>query len=77
MIDMFKEIDKNEKNEKTAFIIMLGVLSEKLTEIINLLSENKTKFNEVSKEIKKFQELQQSDKQHISGIYILTNEDYD
>jgi hypothetical protein len=33
MIDYFKEVYNKEKNENTAFVLMLGVLSEKLTEI--------------------------------------------
>jgi 2-hydroxy-3-keto-5-methylthiopentenyl-1-phosphate phosphatase len=47
MEKMFNEIYKNEKNEHTAFVLMLGVLSEKLTEIINLI----TKANTLSTEI--------------------------
>lgn len=38
MIETFKEIQKQEKNENTALIIMLGILSEKLTDITDLLS---------------------------------------
>lgn len=39
MEKMFKEIYKNETNEHTAFVLMLGVISEKLSEIINLLGQ--------------------------------------
>ena len=39
MEKMFKEIYKNETNEHTAFVLMLGVISEKLSEIINLLEK--------------------------------------
>lgn len=42
MEKMFKEIYKNETNEHTAFVLMLGIISEKLTQIINLL-EGRTK----------------------------------
>lgn len=35
----FKEIYKNETNEHTAFVLMLGVISEKLSAIINLLEK--------------------------------------
>ena len=39
MEKIFKEIYKNETNEHTAFVLMLGVISEKLSEIINLLGQ--------------------------------------
>lgn len=42
MEKMFKEIYKNETNEHTAFVLMLSVISEKLSEIINLLGEKPT-----------------------------------
>lgn len=43
MQELFKSYYKNEKNEHTAFVLMLGVISEKQTEIINELKAlNKT-----------------------------------
>lgn len=43
----FKEIARQETNEFTAFILMLGVLSEKLSDIADLISTS----NKLSKEI--------------------------
>lgn len=37
MQKMFTEIYQKEKNECTAFILMLGAISEQLNEIISLL----------------------------------------
>lgn len=76
MKDMFMEIHKNEKNEKTAFILMLGVLSEKLTEIINLLQDS----NKIFAEIKENLQLVKKEKVELANekFYMpLTNEDYD
>ena len=47
MTDLFKDIYKNEKNENTALILMLGVLSEKLSEIAIEIEKS----NKLSKEI--------------------------
>lgn len=47
MEKMFKEFCKNEKNEMTALALMLGVLSEKLTEIAVLIEKS----NKLSSEI--------------------------
>lgn len=37
MKNMFSEIYQKEKNECTAFILMLGAISDQLNEIISLL----------------------------------------
>lgn len=37
----FEKMYKNEKNDKTALILMLSVISEKLIEIITLLKDTK------------------------------------
>lgn len=69
MEDVFMEISKREKNENTALILMLGVLSEKLTEIINLLQTS----NKLAKEVK---EQKENIKKEIVIIEQLTPEDY-
>ena len=72
----FEKIGKRETNENTALILMLGVLSEKLSEIIKLLSENSQKFNE----IKNGFETLKTNKKEIENkkFYMpLTTEDYD
>ena len=38
----FERIAKQETNENTALILMLGIISEKLTEIIRILKDKKT-----------------------------------
>jgi chromosome condensin MukBEF ATPase and DNA-binding subunit MukB len=76
MLDMFMKIHENEKNEKTAFILMLGVLSEKLTEIIDLLSANKEKFDLIKKDLKELKQIKkelENDKFYMP----LTSADYD
>jgi hypothetical protein len=47
MVDMFMEFHKNEKNEHTAFVLMLGVISEKLSETIALLKESNKKLEDI------------------------------
>ena len=47
MRDMFKEIYEKETNETTALILMLGVLSEKLTDITTLIERS----NKLSRDI--------------------------
>lgn len=37
----FEKIAKQETNEKTALLLMLGIISEKLSEIISLLKNQK------------------------------------
>ena len=76
MKDMFMEIHENEKNEKTAFILMLSVLSEKLTEIIDLLSANNEKFDLIKKELKSLK-MQRAELQNEKFYMPLTAEDYD
>lgn len=76
MTDMFLKFHETEKNEKTAFILMLGVLSEKLTEIINLLED----CNKTLAKIEKGLELPKKEKAELTNkkFYIpLTAEDYD
>ena len=46
----FKEIYKSETNEHTAFVLMLGVISEKLSEIINLLKGKATNKTDLTPE---------------------------
>lgn len=46
----FKEIYKSETNEHTAFVLMLGVISEKLSEIINLLKGKATSKTDLTPE---------------------------
>lgn len=46
----FKEIYKAETNEHTAFVLMLGVISEKLSEIINLLKGKATSKTDLTPE---------------------------
>lgn len=76
MTDMFIEIHKNEKNEKTAFVLMLGVLSEKMTEIIDLLSANNQKFDLVKKDLESIKS-QRAELQEEKFYMPLTAEDYD
>jgi hypothetical protein len=70
------EIHKNEKNENTAFVLMLGVLSEKMTEIINLLEDSNKKIEFIKNDL----ETVNSQKKELKEkkFYMpLTNEDYD
>ena len=48
--DMFLKIHENETNENTALILMLGDISGKLTNIIDLLKIKKTEKNELTPE---------------------------
>jgi hypothetical protein len=78
MLDMFMKIHENEKNENTAFVLMLGVISEKLTEIIDLLSENNKKFNLINDGLKELKETRAELELEDDKFYIpLTPEDYD
>lgn len=78
MEKMFKEIYKNEKNENTALILMLGVLSEKLTEIIDLLSANNKKFDLIKQDLKELIEQQAELELEDNKFYmLLTSDDYD
>jgi uncharacterized membrane protein (DUF106 family) len=78
MLDMFMKIHENEKNENTAFIIMLGVLSEKLSEIIKLLSINNEKFNLIKKDLKEIEEKRKELELEDDKVYMpLTSADYD
>jgi hypothetical protein len=78
MLDMFMKIHENEKNENTAFIIMLGVLSEKLTEIIDLLSENNKKFNLINDGLKELKQIKSELEIEDDKVYMpLTSADYD
>ena len=73
MTEVFNEIYKNEKNEKTAFILMLGVLSEKLTDIADLISMS----NKLSKEIlSSLEGAKNSPRKEIVIVQPLSREDY-
>lgn len=72
----FEKIYTSEKNEKTAFILMLSVISEKLNEVIDLLAQNNKQLISIGKDLKtlnnKRLELQE-DKSYLP----LTSADYD
>lgn len=73
MKEMFMEIHRNEKNENTALILMLGVLSEKLTEIIDLISKS----NKLSTELFSCLTTANTEtKKEIIIIEPMTSEDY-
>lgn len=76
MIEMFKDIYKNEKNEKTAFILMLGVLSEKLSEIIDLLKTNNKKFDLIKDNLELLEQ-EKADLEKQKRYMPLTSADYD
>lgn len=76
MKDMFMEIHKNEKNENTAFILMLGVLSEKLSDIIDLLTINNQKFNLIKKDLDTLKK-EKSEVENEKHYMPLTSADYD
>ena len=73
MEKMFKEIYKNETNEHTAFILMLGVLSEKLTEIFSEIEKSNKLLTEMFSCLKKEKE---AVKKEIVIIEPLSVEDY-
>lgn len=75
MIDIFKKIYKEEKNEATAFVIMLGVLSEKMTEIIVLLESLDKKADKILL-LAKNQKEKPPQKTEILIIEPMTPEDY-
>jgi hypothetical protein len=56
MVEMFNKFQKNETNEHTALILMLGVLSEKLSEIISLLEKNNARLDFAKKEIEEIKQ---------------------
>ena len=67
MTELFNEIYKNETNEKTAFILMLGVISEKLTEILIAIE----KLNKSTKEF-----ISTFEKESVVFVEPLSFEDY-
>jgi hypothetical protein len=67
MTELFNEIYKNETNEKTAFILMLGVISEKLTEILIAIE----KLNKSTKEV-----ISTFEKESVVFVEPLSFEDY-
>ena len=72
----FERIAKQEKNENTALILMLGEISGKLTKVADLLIEVNNKLNVIEKcltEIEK-DKIELKDKKFYMP---LTNEDYD
>ena len=73
MIEKFDDIFRNEKNEHTALILTLSVLSEKLTDIANLISVT----NKLSTDIKTLlQDAKKDTKPQIVWIDTLLPEDY-
>lgn len=76
MENLFKEIYENETNEKTAFILMLGVLSEKLSEIVKLL-QNGNKNLDLIKDNLDFIDCQKKEVKDIKFHTPLSSEDYD
>ena len=73
MIEKFDDIFRNEKNENTALILTLSVLSEKLTDIANLISVT----NKLSTDIKTLlQDAKKDTKPQIVWIDTLLPEDY-
>ena len=73
MIDIFKNIFEKEKNEATAFVLMLGVLSEKMTEIIGLLQDLNKKSSNILLSVKT---QNSKPKKEILIIEPMTPEDY-
>jgi hypothetical protein len=76
MIDMFMKIHENEKNENTAFVLMLGVLSEKMTEIINLLEDCNKKIELIKNDLETVNS-QKKELEEKKFYMPLTPEDYD
>ena len=74
--NMFLKIHESEKNEKTAFILMLGALSEKLSKIADLLIEVNNKLDVIGKCLTKIEKdkIELKDKKFYMP---LTAEDYD
>lgn len=66
----FEKIAKQERNEYTALILMLGVLGEKLTDITNLISTSTTLSNEILKQLK------EGNKKEFKPMRLLSKEDY-
>lgn len=73
MKEMFMEIHRNEKNENTALILMLGVLSEKMTEINLEIEKTNKLLTEMFSCLKKAKE---DVKKEIVIIEPLSVEDY-
>lgn len=73
MKEMFMEIHRNEKNENTALILMLGVLSEKMTEINLEIEKTNKLLTEMFSCLKKAKE---AVKKEIVIIEPLSVEDY-
>lgn len=76
MVDMFMEIHKKEKNENTSLILMLGVLSEKLSEIIDLLKTNNKKFDLIKDNLELLEQ-EKADLEKQKRHMPLTSADYD
>ena len=76
MKDMFMKIRENEKNENTAFVLMLGVLSEKMTEIINLLEDCNKKIELIKNDLETVNS-QKKELEEKKFYMPLTQEDYD
>ena len=71
--DLFAMFHENENNENTAFILILGVLSEKLTDIADLISMS----NKLSKEIlSSLDGAKNSPRKEIVIVQPLSKEDY-
>ena len=69
----FEKIARQEKNEFTALVLMLGVLGEKLTDIADLISASNTLSNEIHLCLKKQNE---SEKKEFKPMRLLSRDDY-
>ena len=69
----FEKISKEETNEFTALILMLGVLREKLTGIADLISISNALSKEMLACLKKQNE---SEKKEYKPVRFLSKEDY-
>lgn len=67
----FEKIAKEETNEFTALVLMLGVLGDKLTGIAGLISTSNTLSSEIIECLKK-----QSEKKEFKPMRLLSRDDY-
>lgn len=72
MLGEFERITKQESNEKTALILMLGILGEKLSDITDLMKELSSLSSEMLSCLKEGKESLKKDK----ILPPLTREDY-
>lgn len=74
----FQKIMERETNENTARIMMMSIMSEKLSTIVELLKENNSTFEKIEElilEVKKAKR-ETNKETKVSTICILTPEDY-